>query len=46
MSTEMDGATPVVADEPQPSAGRERVLDAVGLRGPPVPRRGADLRGR
>ncbi len=28
MSTEMDGATPVTADEP--SAGRERVLDVVG----------------
>jgi len=28
MSTEMDGATPVVADDPAP--GRERVLDIVG----------------
>ena len=44
MSTEMDGATPVVADEPQPSAGRERVLDVVGTGRPPLPRRRADLR--
>ena len=30
MSTEMDGATPVVADD-EPSTGRERLLDVVGL---------------
>lgn len=30
MSTEMDGATPVAADD-EPSTGRERLLDVVGL---------------
>ena len=30
MSTEMDGATPVLADPEQPSAGRERLLDVIG----------------
>ncbi len=30
MSTEMDGATPVVADPHRASAGRERLLDVVG----------------
>ncbi len=30
MSTEMDGATPAVADD-EPSTGRERLLDVVGL---------------
>lgn len=30
MSTEMDGATPVVADD-EPSTGRERLFDVVGL---------------
>jgi len=30
MSTEMDGATPVLADPEPPSAARERVLDVIG----------------
>lgn len=30
MSTEMEGATPGVADPDEPSAGRERLLDVVG----------------